>query len=117
MRMGYLAIAQPEPFAQMAQASLVGAQSVAIGISYTGSTKSVCDALSVAHDSGAITICLTNFAGTQITECASIQLITGAPGGVLAANSAQSRAAQLAVLDTLFALIPLRNVNGEEILS
>jgi len=108
-RMGYLAIAQAEPFAQMAQASLVGPKSVAFGISYTGATKSVCDALSVTRAGGSTSICLTNFAGTPLTQCADIKLITGAPGGVLAANSAQSRVSQLAVLDTLAALIPMRN--------
>lgn len=115
MRMGYLSIAYSEPFTQMAQASLIGKNAVAFGISYTGSTKSICDALSVARDRGVVSICLTNFAGTQITECADIKLITGAPGGVLAANSAQSRVSQLAVLDTLCALIPLRNGGEEEI--
>lgn len=111
MRMGYLSIAIAEPFSQMAQATLTAPNSVAFGISYTGATKSVCDALSIARSNGARTICLTNFAGTAITQCCEIKLITGAPGGVLAANSAQSRAAQFAVLDALLALLPVRKGN------
>jgi DNA-binding MurR/RpiR family transcriptional regulator len=112
MRMGYLSVVNPEPFAQMAQATLVGPNSVAFGISYTGATKSVNDALAVAGESGAMTVCLTNFAGTEMTEVADVQLITAAPGGVLAANSAQARIAQFAVLDSLVALITPRG--GEE---
>lgn len=111
MRMGYLSVAIAEPFSQMAQASLTFPSSVAFGISYTGKTKSVCDALTIARSNGAVTVCLTNFAGTAITQCCEIKLITGAPGGVLAANSAQSRAAQFAVLDSLFALLPVRKGN------
>jgi DNA-binding MurR/RpiR family transcriptional regulator len=114
MRMGYLSISHEEPFAQMAQASLVGPHSVAFGISFTGATKGICEVLAVARESGAPTICLTNFAGTQITECAEIRLITGSPGGVLAANSAQARVAQFAVLDSLFALMRLRNEDHRE---
>lgn len=113
MRMGYLSIAQSDRYAQSAQASLVDTRSVAMGISFTGSTKAVVDALAAARESGATTICLTNFAGTPITEVVHIRLITGAPGGVLAANSAPTRVAQFAVLDAICALIPPRE-GGQE---
>ena len=113
MRMGYLAIGYSEYFAQMAQTSVLTPQSVAFGISFTGSTKSVCDAMAAAREVGAHTIGLTNFAGTPILLYSDIKLITGAPGGVLAANSAQARVAQFVVLDTLFSLIPIRN-GGEQ---
>lgn len=112
MRMGYLAIGYSEFFAQMAQTSVLTPDSVAFGISFTGATKTVCDALAAASETGASTICLTNFAGTPLTFHSEIKLITGAPGGVLAANSAQARLAQFVVLDTLFSLIPIRSVNG-----
>ena len=105
MRLGYLSFAEAEPFAQMAQASVVGSGSVAFGISFTGATKSVIDALAVTKENGAVVICLTSFSGTPITNLADICLITPSPGGVLAANSAQTRVAQFAVLDALFALI------------
>ena len=105
MRMGYLSITHTDPTAQMAQASLTGEETVAIGISFTGSTKAVIDALAVAKESGATTICLTNFTGTPITHISDIRLITGAPGGLLAANSAPARVAQFAVLDAVCALI------------
>jgi DNA-binding MurR/RpiR family transcriptional regulator len=113
MRMGYLSIAHSDPYAQTAQASLIGADEVAIGLSFTGSTKAVIDALAVAKESGATTICLTNFASTPITQVSDIKLITGAPGGILAANSAPARAAQFAVLDAVCALIPPRE-GGQE---
>ena len=41
------------------------------------------------------------------------QLITGAPGGILAANSAPARVAQFAVLDAICALIPPREGGRE----
>jgi len=113
MRMGYLAIGYSEIFAQMAQTSVLTSNSVAFGISFTGATKSVCDALAAAQDAGAHTVCLTNFAGTPMTLYSDTKLITGAPGGVLAANSAQARVAQFVVLDTLFSLIPIRSGGGE----
>lgn len=114
MRMGYLAIGYSEFFTQMAQTSVLTPQSVAFGISFTGATKSVCDAMAAARDAGAHTIGLTNFAGTPILLCSDIKLITGAPGGVLAANSAQTRVAQFVVLDTLFSLIQDRSGDEEK---
>lgn len=108
MRMGYLAIGNAEYYAQMAQISVLTPRSVAFGISFTGGTKSVCDAMAAARDAGAHTIGLTNFAGTPILLYSDFKFITGAPGGVLAANSAQTRVAQFVVLDTLFSLIPDR---------
>jgi len=114
MRMGYLAIGYSEYFAQMAQISVLTPQSVAFGISFTGTTKSVCDAMAAARDAGAHTIGLTNFAGTPILLYSDIKFITGAPGGVLAANSAQTRVAQFVVLDTLFSLIPDRSVDEKK---
>jgi len=113
MRMGYLSLAYSDPNAQMAEASLIGQDSVAIGLSFTGSTRLVVDALAVARESGSTTICLTNFAGTPITEVSDIRLITGAPGGLLAANSAPARVAQFAVLDAICALIPPRDGGRE----
>jgi DNA-binding MurR/RpiR family transcriptional regulator len=115
MRMGYLAVAHSDPYAQSAQAALIEAGAVAVGLSFTGSTKAVVDALAVAKGSGATTICLTNFAGTPITAVSDIQLITGAPGGLLAANSAPARVAQFAVLDAICALIPPREGGREAV--
>ncbi|MBU1934485.1 MurR/RpiR family transcriptional regulator [Patescibacteria group bacterium] len=108
LRLGYPSFAQSEPFSQIAQASTVQSGSVAFGISFTGSTKSVVDALAVAKENGATVICLTNFAGTQVTELSDICLITPSPGGILAANSAQTRVAQFAILDVLLNLITPR---------
>jgi RpiR family carbohydrate utilization transcriptional regulator len=108
-RMGYLSVAYTDPYTQSAQAALLGPQSVALGLSYTGSTKTVIDALATAQESGAMTVCLTNFAGTPLSKVSDIALITGAPGGILAANSAPARVAQFAVLDAMCALIPPRS--------
>lgn len=113
MRMGYMSVAYSDPYTQKGQASLIAATDVAIGISYTGSTKSVIDALSVAKENGATTVCITNFTGTPLMDVADIKLATGAPGGVLAANSAPARVAQFAVLDTLCAMIGPREGGRE----
>jgi DNA-binding MurR/RpiR family transcriptional regulator len=115
MRMGYLSIAHSDPLTQMAQASLIGAGEVAMGLSFTGSTKAVVDALAVVRENRATTICLTNFTGTPITGVSDIKLITGAPGGILAANSAPARVAQFAVLDAICALITPREGGREAI--
>lgn len=115
MRMGYMSVAYVDFYTQKAQASLIDASGAVMGISYTGSTGAVIDALAVARENGATTICITNFSGTPILEVADIRLITGAPGGILAANSAPSRVAQFAALEALCALIGPREGGREAI--
>jgi RpiR family carbohydrate utilization transcriptional regulator len=64
-------------FSQMHTAAQLGEGDVAFGISYSGVTQSVIDILTTARDGGALTICLSNFAGTPITKVADIKLTTG----------------------------------------
>ncbi len=68
---------------------------VAIGISHSGSTKDVVDALSSAHKSGAITIAITNFSPSPLTKAADIVLLTAAPESAFGGEVLTSRIAQL----------------------
>lgn len=74
---------------------------VAIGISHSGSTRDVVDALTAAHKAGATTIAITNFSPSPITKVADIVLMTAAPESAFGGEVLTSRIAQLCVVDVL----------------
>jgi DNA-binding MurR/RpiR family transcriptional regulator len=74
---------------------------VAIGISHSGSTKDVVDALAAARKSGATCIAITNFSPSPLTKTADVVLLTAAPESPLGGEVLTSRIAQLCVVDVL----------------
>jgi RpiR family transcriptional regulator, carbohydrate utilization regulator len=94
-------------FSQVMSAALLGPGDVAIGLSYTGVTKEVVEALTTARQMGATTICITNFDRSPITQAADIKLLTGTTPTLLGGESGQSRVAQLTIIDALGAAVAL----------
>ena len=78
---------------------------VAIGISHSGSTKDVVDALAIARKSGAATIAVTNFSPSPITKVADVVLLTSAPESAFGGEVLASRIAQLCVVDVLSVMV------------
>lgn len=75
---------------------------VAIGISHSGSTRDVVDTLKLARESGAVTIALTNFKASKITEFADIELLTGDFETTFYSETMVSRISLLAIVDMLY---------------
>jgi DNA-binding MurR/RpiR family transcriptional regulator len=82
-------------------AAALGKRDVAIGISHSGSTKDVVDALAAARRSGAVTIAVTNFSPSPLTKAADMVLLTASPDTPLGGEVLTSRIAQLCVIDVL----------------
>ena len=100
-RLGLIIDAYGDAHLQAMAAVSLTKSDVAIGISHSGSTKDVVDALSSAHKSGAITIAITNFSPSPITKAADIVLLTAAPESAFGGEVLTSRIAQLCVVDVL----------------
>jgi RpiR family transcriptional regulator, carbohydrate utilization regulator len=100
-RVGLLADAYGDAHLQAMAAATLTARDVAIGISQSGSTTDVVDALSLAHKSGATTISITNFSPSPITKASDIVLLTASPESPLGGEVLTSRIAQLCVIDLL----------------
>ena len=64
-------------FSRYAEKTLLDSQTLAIGISTTGETESVCEALELARQAGALTIALTAHGDSAITHHADTVLLTG----------------------------------------
>jgi len=86
---------------QAMAAALLRKGDVAIGISHSGSTNDVVDALSQARKAGATTIAITNYSPSPITKFADIVLLTAAPESAFGGEVLSSRIAQLCVIDLL----------------
>ncbi len=102
MRAGRIAFCWTEFHAAMTSAVLLDPSVVAIGISHSGATQDVVEALAAAKETGATTIAVTNFSGSPIVQHADIVLTTAARETTFRSGALASRTAQLAVVDFLF---------------
>ncbi len=100
-RPGLIADAYGDAHLQAMAAATLTRRDVAIGISHSGSTKDVVDALSLAHKSGATTMAVTNFSPSPITKVSDVVLLTASTESPLGGEVLTSRIAQLCVIDVL----------------
>lgn len=101
VRLGLNADAYGDAHLQAMAAALLKKGDVAIGISHSGSTRDVVDALVAARKSGAATISITNFSPSPMTRASDVVLLTASPESPLGGEVLTSRIAQLCVLDVL----------------
>lgn len=99
----------PDIHTALASAALLGKGDVAFGISHTGSTADTIEVLRKARERGAITVALTNFPRSPITEYADHVLTTAARETTYRSGATASRLAQLTVVDCLFVGVASRN--------
>jgi RpiR family carbohydrate utilization transcriptional regulator len=85
---------------------------VAIGISHTGASRDVCDAMELAQKAGATTICVTHRATSPITKVSNIKLYTAAAETAFGSDAMSSRIGQLSIIDTLYVGIALSNYDS-----
>ena len=84
---------------------------VALGISHTGASRDVCDAMENAKTAGATTVCITHRATSPITKASDIRLYTAAKETAFGSDAMSSRIAQLTIIDTLYAGIANADYN------
>lgn len=82
---------------------------VAIGISHSGSSKDIVEALRLAKACGATTVCVTNYGASPIAETSDICLFTKSGETKHSILAMSSRIAQLAIFDTIYTYIVLNS--------
>ena len=112
LRLGRIADAYGDGHLQAMGASSLSKEDVAIGISHSGSTRDVLDALGIARQAGARVIAITNFSPCPLTRIADVVLLTAAADTPLGGEVLTSRIAQLCVIDVLSAAIAVRLGEG-----
>ncbi len=100
-RLGLTADCYGDAHLQIMAATALRGGDAAIGISHSGSTKDVVDALAAARHCGAVTIAITNFSPSPLTKAADVILLTASPDTPLGGEVLTSRIAQLCVIDVL----------------
>lgn len=108
MRLGVLCDAAVDSHVQIMSAAMLGPEDVALGISFSGSTKDVVESLAKAKERGATVICITAYARSPIAKVADIKLMTASNETPLGSGSLRSKIAQLHILDLLYTGLALR---------
>ena len=77
----------------------------AIGISHSGSSIDIVEALRLSRKAGAATICITNYGVSPITRVSDIKLFTKAEETKYTILAMSSRIAQLCIIDSIYTYI------------
>jgi DNA-binding MurR/RpiR family transcriptional regulator len=101
-RIRRVAFAWSDVHIALTSAALLGEGDVAIGISHTGTTVEVVEALEEAAKHGATTVAVTNFPRSPLARTADLVLTTAARETTYRSGAMASRIAQLTVIDCLF---------------
>lgn len=112
LRVGLNATACSDNHLQSIIASHLDPDCVAIGISHSGKSVDIVQALRLARISGATTICVTNYETSPITEVSDICLFTQSEETQHSILAMSSRIAQLTIFDAIYTYIVANTNSG-----
>jgi RpiR family carbohydrate utilization transcriptional regulator len=102
LKLGLQSISLSDGDLMAMSSSLLGPEDVALGISHTGASRDVTDALGRAKTHGATTVCITHRPSSPITKVSDVVLVTAAQQTAFRSDASSSRIAQLTIVDTLY---------------
>jgi len=105
LNLGFTAVAVVDPFTQIFATENAGPSDVVVGISHTGQTASVVEAIQSARRRGARTVALTNYPQSSLAKASEFQLITGFHEHRINAAVSSSVTAQMCVLASLYFIL------------
>lgn len=100
-RIGRRASAFVDTHMQITRAVLLQQGDVAVGLSRTGETREIVEAINTAKDCGALTIGITDHAASRLAKTADIVLLTCSDASLFTKCGISARVAQLTIIDTL----------------
>ena len=109
LRLGLDAQSCTDNHMQAIIASHLDRQSVAIGISHSGSSKDIVEALRLSKIGGATTMCVTNFGSSPIVDASDIALFTKSEETKRSILGMSSRIAQLTIFDAIYTYIVIHS--------
>jgi len=110
MKTGIPVVAYIDSHMQAMAASVLEKDDVVIGISASGSTKDIIEALSLAKERGATTIGITHYAKTPMDKFLDIKLSIYSLETFYRTESTSARIAQLSIIDVLYIGVSLKNL-------
>jgi len=94
---------------QAMSASILGKGDVAFGISHTGGSKHIIEALKLAKEGGASVIAITNYGRSPVTKISDVVLFTSSRETAFKSDALSSRIAELVIIDALWAAVAFRD--------
>jgi len=101
-RLGYICFADKDSDLQMINASQMKPGDVAIAISHSGRTRQVVDAMEIAKNKGATTICITKREKSELIKHCEIKLFTATPDISVGQEIIARRISEQAILEALY---------------
>ncbi|MFC9270037.1 MurR/RpiR family transcriptional regulator [Streptomyces zhihengii] len=111
-RIGYPSHVYCDVHGGLTSAALLGGQDVAVGISYTGETHDVVEALRRSAESGATTVAITNHRRSALAALADHVLFPAGADTPFRPGALASRISQLLTVDCLFVGIAQRTYDS-----
>ena len=105
LRLGLNACAYTDGHMQAIAAAHTTKKSVLIGISHSGHSKDIIEAIKIARENGTTTVAITNFDKSPIDKVGDIILHTVSNETNYRILGLNSRIAQLAIIDTIYSFI------------
>ncbi len=105
LRLGLDAVSCTDNHMQAIIASHLDRESVAIGISHSGSSKDIVEAMRLSKIGGATTICITNFGRSPLVDASDMALYTRSEETKHSILAMSSRIAQLTIFDAIYTYI------------
>ena len=105
LRLGFNAVSYSDNHMQVIAASHLTNKSAAVGISHSGSSKDILEALALAQKKGAKTISITNYGKSPIIKYSDCILNTAAEETKYSILGLSSRIAQLAIISSIYNFI------------
>ena len=105
MKAGLDVASYSDGYTQIVAAANLTADCLMIGISHTGTTQNVANALLLARETGAMTIAITSDAMSKVSQAAEIALTTGSSTSTavpLYGDFLEGRISQLFLIDVLY---------------
>ena len=105
MKAGFDVASYSDGYTQIVAAANLTADCLMIGISHTGTTQNVANALLLARETGAMTIAITSDAMSKVSQAAEIALTTGSSTSTavpLYGDFLEGRISQLFLIDVLY---------------
>ena len=109
LKLGVSVVALSDGDLMAMSSALLGPGDVALGISHTGASRDVTDALGRAKTLGATTIGITHRPSSPITKVSDIVLVTAAQQTAFRSDAGSSRIAQLTIIDVLYVGVAHKN--------
>ncbi len=103
--LGLTAIAVADPYDQIFTVGNASSSDVVFGISHTGQSTHITEAVRIARRRGARTVALTNYPQSPLAEVCEFRLITAFPEHHINTGVSSSRIAQMCVLDSLYFIV------------